>query len=190
MKSEDEKYLMDHEYDGIQEFNFPLPNWWLTTFWLGIIFGIGYMIYFIGMNGPSLKHEYYAEKESMEKIHSAYIEGLKVFDHSEFNKYVENDDMKLYGQAVFENNCLACHNQNAAGDIGPNLTDKYWIYTDGTSESLYKFIIEGSPISGMPAWGGTLSREELYSVTNYIRSLHGMEHTNPKAKEPRGEFYE
>ena len=186
----EEKHLMDHEYDGIQEFNFPLPNWWLTSFWLGIIFGVGYISYFIFMNGPSLKHEYYAEKEKMEAVRLQYLEELMEFDEDKYQKQFNNEEMQMYGQAVFENNCIACHNKNAAGDIGPNLTDKYWIYTEGKHPQFYKFIIEGSPISGMPAWGETLSEDDLYAVTSYIYSLQGMTHTNPPAKESRGDYYE
>lgn len=190
MENKDNKYLMDHEYDGIEEYNYPLPFWWSSTFWGGLIFGVGYIIYFIFMNGPSLRNEYYAEKKEMQAKREIFLEKLANFDEGKFSQFQKDQNMVMYGQAIFESNCVACHNQNAAGDIGPNLTDKYWIYTDSTPKGLYSFILEGSPVSGMPAWAGVLSEEELYAVNAYIYSLQGMTHTNPKAKEADGDFYE
>jgi cytochrome c oxidase cbb3-type subunit 3 len=189
MNEEEKKVLMDHEYDGIQEFNFALPKWWQATFWGGIIFGIGYIVYYIFLNGPSLKHEYYADQEKMKTIKRKYMTSLLRFDEDKLNAFVADESMRLYGQSVFENNCRACHNKNAAGDIGPNLTDKYWIYTDGTHKATYRFIIRGNPINGMPSWGPVLSKEEIYAVSAYVVSMQGYEHTNPQAKAPQGDEY-
>lgn len=190
MKDNENKFLMDHVYDGIEEFNFPLPNWWLATFWIGIIFGVGYIGYYIFMNGPSLKHEYFVERAEMSQIRRNYIESIQEFDEGRFAQMAGDQNMVLYGQAVFESNCMPCHQKNAAGDIGPNLTDNYWLYTDGSNEGLYQFILGGAPSAGMPAWAGDLSQDELYSVSAYIASLKGIEHVNPKAKAPQGELYE
>ncbi|MDA8792117.1 c-type cytochrome [Bacteriovoracaceae bacterium] len=189
MNEEEKNVLMDHEYDGIQEFDFQLPNWWLATFWGGIIFAVFYISYFIFMNGPSLKHEYYMEAKELRSIQKKYMAKLKDFKSNEFEKFRNDENMLLYGQAVYENNCQACHNQNAAGDIGPNLTDNHWMYFDGTSEELFKFIITGNPDAGMPAWGRNLSREELYAVSAFVESLKGFEHNDPPAKEPQGDEY-
>ena len=33
-----------HSWDGIEEWNNPLPRWWVWTFYITIIWGIGYTI--------------------------------------------------------------------------------------------------------------------------------------------------
>ena len=35
--------VLDHDYDGIQEYNNPLPGWWLWTFYLSIAFALVYV---------------------------------------------------------------------------------------------------------------------------------------------------
>lgn len=189
MKQEEKNVLMDHDYDGIQEFDYSLPNWWLATFWGGIVFAVFYIVYFIFMNGPSLKHEYFAEAKKINTIRTKYMSELKKFDEVKFNSFRSDNNMVLFGQSVFENNCLACHNQNAAGDIGPNLTDNYWMFVEGKNKEIFQFIITGNPPGGMPAWGKVLSKDELYGVTAYISSMRGFKHTDPLGKEPEGEEY-
>ena len=189
MNQEEQDVLMDHNYDGIQEFDYALPNWWLVTFWGGIIFAVVYIVYYIFLNGPSLQHTYYAEMEQIRKVRADYLAKLKEFDSVKFNRFKSDENMRLYGLSVYESNCLACHNHNAAGDIGPNLSDNHWIYTEGTDKELFQFIITGSPTAGMPAWGGVLSQDDLYAVTAYIASLKGFRHTDPIAKEPQGDEY-
>ena len=84
MKQEEKDVLLDHDYDGIEEFDFALPRWWLATFWGGIIFGISYVTYFIFMNGPSLRHSYYSNEAEVKKIRLAYMAKLKEFDPEKY----------------------------------------------------------------------------------------------------------
>jgi cytochrome c oxidase cbb3-type subunit 3 len=69
-------------------------------------------------------------------------------------------------------NCAGCHGYDAAGNMGPNLTDHYWRY-GGTPASVYKSIYEGRP-QGMPAWGSALPRAEIWKIVAYLQSLGGM----------------
>ncbi|NIP15658.1 MAG: cytochrome C oxidase Cbb3, partial [Pseudomonadales bacterium] len=38
--------LLDHNYDGIQEYDNPLPRWWLWLFWITIVFSAFYFVYY------------------------------------------------------------------------------------------------------------------------------------------------
>ena len=87
MNEDEKKVLLDHNYEGVQEFDFSLPNWWLATFWGGIIFATVYIGYYIFMNGPSLQHEYYVDSQKIKKIRVAYMQKLKEFDLANFNNY-------------------------------------------------------------------------------------------------------
>lgn len=76
------------------------------------------------------------------------------------------------GKKLFvQMNCAGCHGYNAQGNMGPNLTDKYWRY-GGTPVDVFKSIFEGRP-QGMPAWGGKLTNEEIWELVSYIQSLGG-----------------
>lgn len=185
----DKNLELDHEYDGIKELNHPLPNWWLITFYGAILFGIGYFFYYNFGSGKTLRAEYQEELKVHSQNKEQYLERLSEYKTEKFNTYFESEEMVSYGQEVFNNNCRSCHNVQAAGDIGPNLSDKYWLYADGTPESFFLFIIGGIPSVGMPAWGPQLSEDELYAVTAYVMSLQGIEHTGITAKAPQGDEY-
>lgn len=188
VSEQEKKLLLDHDYDGIQEFDYPLPGWWKATFYLGILFGICYIIYYWGFNGPSLKHEYFVDKVEVLQLREAYLEKLKEFNSELYESYKSSPEMVGHGENLFIQNCAACHREKGAGDIGPNLTDAYWLYAEGTPETIYPFILEGNPDNGMPAWAEMLEQDDLYAITAYIMSIQGYPHKDPK--EPQGEKYE
>lgn len=186
LNENEKKLLLDHDYDGIQEFDYPLPFWWLCTFWGAIIFGIGYFYYYQIAKGPTLRDEYKEELTYHKKIRDGYLETLAEFDVDRFNSVANLPDMVNFGKQIYNVNCIGCHAVNGAGEIGPNLSDKYWLYADGTGETIFPFLIEGNPAGGMPAWGEYLEEDELYAVTAYVVSLKGFKHEG-KFKAPQGE---
>ena len=70
------------------------------------------------------------------------------------------------------------------GQIGPNLTDEYWLH-GCDPESIVKTITDGVPAKGMAAWGPMLGNKKIVEVTAYILSKVGSSPEN--AKEPQGE---
>ena len=53
--SKDEALLSDHMYDGIQEYENPMPRWWVWTFWGTFYFAICYVLWFhVFMRGTSV----------------------------------------------------------------------------------------------------------------------------------------
>ncbi len=188
LNEKEKALLLDHDYDGIQEFDYPLPTWWVLSFWGGIIFAIGYFAYYIVGNGPSLKHEYNLDLAEVKSIKKKYLEKLSVFKPKLYQSYADSSEMVSVGSSIFQQHCVACHREKAAGDIGPNLTDEYWLYAEGTPETIYPFILTGNPTNGMPAWAELLQEDELYAITAYLMSIQGIEQKDPK--EPQGEKFE
>jgi len=181
---ENEKHLLlDHAYDGLQELNHPLPFWWQFTFYGGIIFAIFYISYYIFGSGPSLKDEF---KKDYAVI-AAKLEDFKKkesqFDPATFAKFNTPEGVKN-GQTIFEVNCIACHLEKGAGDIGPNLTDNYWINTKGTPDTNYPIVFNGVIANGMPVWSEVLSKDEIYQVVAYVQTLHNT--FIPNGKAPQG----
>lgn len=180
----DEKHLLlDHNYDGIQELNHPLPSWWNVIFYTAIIFSICYFIYYQIMGGPTLREEFNKDyskvleaQEEFKRIHSAYRPEL-------YAGFANEAGIKK-GAEIFENNCMPCHAENARGDIGPNLTDEYWLVAKSTPETIYSIVFNGSEANGMPPWGEVLTAEEIYFAVAYVSSLKNSHQKGGKA--PQG----
>ena len=182
---EDEKQLLlDHDYDGIQELNHPLPNWWNLIFYISVAFGVVYFVYYQFLSGPTLRDEFKAGHDKILAKQAEFKRINSAFSLEFYQTAVADDGVKK-GQIVFENNCQACHNEGGKGDIGPNLTDDHWLIAKGTPETVYNVVFTGSEENGMPAWAELLQKEEIYQAVAYVSSL---KNTFAKdGKEPQGE---
>lgn len=95
------------------------------------------------------------------------------------NPYGSSPQAIHEGRALYlKMNCAGCHGYDAKGNMGPDLTDKYWRY-GGAPASIYKSIYDGRP-KGMPAWGKAMPPAEIWKIVAYIQSLGGSV--------PAGEF--
>ncbi|MCS6934910.1 MAG: c-type cytochrome [Chitinophagales bacterium] len=177
--------LFDHNYDGIRELDNQLPPWWKYSFYISIIWGIAYMVYYHLGNGPSSKEEY--EKE----VYLAQIQ-IEEYNRKNANQVDENNITLansagvLEGAEIYKANCAACHGGQGEGGVGPNLTDKYWLH-GGSLSDIFKSVKYGWPAKGMKAWQADLTPLQMKNVVSYIYSLQG---TNPpNAKQPEGIEY-
>lgn len=176
----------DHEYDGIRELDNNLPPWWKWGFYLSIFIGIVYLLnYHVFKTGDLQIEAYEKEMKQAEKDIQAYLK-------SQAMNVDENTVVTLTGAAdigagekLFMNYCKVCHGEKGEGLVGPNLTDKYWIY-GGKINSIFKTIKYGAE-NGMKSWKDELNPIQIQQVASYIQSLQG---TNPEnAKDPQGELY-
>lgn len=177
--------LLDHIYDGIQEYDNPLPPWWVYLFIITVIWGIIYFFYYdlTGMGDGQAK-EYNKEVAAFEKQQAA--KGMDLANVSLKNEdfVLKSDDaMIAHGKEVFTKNCIACHGTEGQGGIGPNLTDNFWIH-GGEFKDVITTIFNGVPEKGMTTWRGVLSKKDIYSVAAFVYSLNGTTPPNPKA--PQG----
>lgn len=179
----DKDKLLDHEYDGIRELDHPLPRWWLGTFALTILFGVPYFVYYVWGGGPTLMEEHQISMKSVNERRALAAQAASEFDPALFDKIKAEGGVDK-GKVVFETNCTACHKDQGIGDIGPNLTDAFWIHGQGLSADLYKVVFNGVEDMGMPVWKEMLSKEEIYQVVAYVGTLRNL---NLKGKEPQGQ---
>lgn len=173
----DKDVMLDHDYDGIKELDNDLPPWWKYGFYLTIVSGIIYFIsYHVTHNSKSSLEEYEYEMAEAEKSVNAYKATL-ASNVDETNAAFTGDIAA--GKATFVKNCAVCHGPNGQGLVGPNFTDKYWVYGNKAGD-LFKIVKNGTN-KGMKAWKDELSPVDIQNVISYIHTLQGTTPTNPKA---------
>jgi len=182
--SEEREILIAHDYDGIQELDNPIPAWFMWLFYGTIIFGVGYLLnYHVFHTGQLQYQEYKTEMAQADIAKKIYLSKAANKVDENTVKLVHDPVVIAAGQAIFQQNCVACHGPNAAGNVGPNLTDDYWLHGNKISD-LFKTVKYGVLTKGMPTWEKVLSPKQISDVVNYIKSIHGTNPPNPKA--PQG----
>lgn len=174
---EKDPLLLDHNYDGIQELDNPLPRWWVNLFLVCIVFAAIYFSYYTFLGGPTLGEELDQVLAKSKPKGPAKIES--------FSAILHDPQTIAAGKVVFDAKCVSCHNPQGQGLVGPNLTDIYWIHGKGKIADIYQVIRDGIPDKGMLTWGPLLKPEELKAVSVYVYSLKGSNPPNPKP--PQGE---
>jgi len=179
----EEKLIPDHEYDGIQELDNPLPGWWLATFYLTIVFSMFYVAHYLWGDGLTLKEEFHQAMNAVE-LKQQKGSGAPWPDEQKLTASIGNSDAIASGKAVYTKSCAGCHGNQGEGMVGPNLTDAFWINGQGTPKDIALVVKSGVPEKGMPAWGAILKDDEIYTAVAYISSLKGS--NPPNAKAPQG----
>lgn len=163
-----------HEFDGIQEYDKRLPNWWLYTLHLTIVFWVGYWSYYEWFRaGPTNEQ---AVATALATIEAERLVAAKV-DDATLWKMSQNAAFIEAGKAIYNANCAACHLVSLRGKgesaiaIGPDLTDTAWIH-GGTPTQIHELIAKGVITKGMPTWGPVLGPKKITEVTAYILSKH------------------
>lgn len=177
-----------HEYDGIEEYDNPLPRWWFYMFLLTFIFSAVYLVIYPGLGsykGIEWKDtgawtsvgELRGDQAEAEKV---YAETYGVYSKMPIEELARNPDALKMGFRLFVNNCAVCHGSDGGGNPGfPNLTDKDWLY-GGTPDKILETLNHGRK-AAMPAWSALLGEKGIAETTEYVLSLSGAEHDATKA---------
>ena len=182
-----DRVIEGHTYDGIREYDNPMPGWWVALFWATVIFS---PLYVVGVHAFDWIDDYgddYAEAgRELAETRALYAATGPAFktDPGALREYAGDAELAAAGAAPFSAVCAACHGETGGGTIGPNLTDAYWIH-GGDPEAVWTSIAEGFPTAGMPPMKDQLGPEERAQVMAYVFSLQGTD--PPGAKPPEGE---
>jgi len=179
-----------HEWDGIRELDNPMPRWWLWTFYLCIIWAIGYAIAYPaiplikgatpGLLGYSSRADVVAELADAKAAQGGLLEKIAATPVGDIASDQELLQFAIAGgSSAFKVNCAQCHGSGAAGSAGyPNLNDDDWLW-GGTIDEIYQTIAHGIRYDGdddthyseMPAFGDMLEPEQINQVAAYVVSL-------------------
>jgi len=175
--------IMEHEFDGIQEFDNKLPNWWMWIMWGSIVFALFYWIVFHTLEIGTLSHADF--ENEMRKAEEAQFERMK--DNPVTNESLmalaEMPAKVEEGRETWTKFCVACHLDKGQGSVGPNLTDGAWIHGCEPVD-LHQVVTEGVAAKGMPAWGNQLGPSGVQTVVAYVMTLRN---TDVEGKAPEGE---
>ncbi|MBT8484100.1 MAG: cytochrome C oxidase Cbb3 [Phycisphaerales bacterium] len=161
--------LLDHEYDGIREFDNPLPGWWVWIFVGSILICFPYVMWYHLGEGSSVHDAYEAELAAYaEQLMATY--GELTADDATIRSYMD-DDIAMSGMArLFRSKCAQCHMADGSGNIGPNLTDDAWLHVTELAD-IAQVVRAGVPDKGMTAWEGRLSETQIVLVSAYVAQL-------------------
>lgn len=181
---EDEKQLLlDHDYDGIKELDNNLPPWWVYLFYICIFFGAVYMVRYELMDGNTQEDEFQREMALAKIQVEEYLKTAPdLMDENTVTLLTDEASLKE-GKEIYTMYCAACHRADGGGQIGPNLTDDYWIL-GGDLKSIFKTVTQGGRDGkGMVAWKGVITSKEVQKVSSYIISINGSNPANAKVAE-------
>ncbi len=182
MAGNDKDVVMDHEYDGIKEYDNPTPGWWNLIFFATFVFSIWYFLYYHASTISTSVAQGF-ENDVTEDLRKRFstIGDLKP-DEPTMLKYMGNAEWKAVGASVFKTNCVSCHGPDAAGQVGPNLTDDNWKNVQQLAD-IPKVIANGAAAGAMPAWKTRLHPNEVVLVAAYVASLRGKNLPGPRGPE-------
>jgi len=173
-----------HAYDGIEEYDNHLPNWWLVTLYGAMVFALVYWFHYQVLHtGPSLAQSYETSVAADRRAAADRARRAGAMTDESLVALSRDPATVQVGRGVFAQSCVACHAANGGGGIGPNLTDSAWLHGNRPTQMLAT-VNEGVLAKGMPAWGPQLGLDRVQAVTAYVMTLRD---TNvPGGKAPQG----
>ena len=195
-RHESTEETVGHSYDGIEEYDNPLPRWWFMLFVATVIFALGYLVLYPGLGNwkgvlpgyqyldGEAKTAFETGEQGWTGVHQWEKEMAKANEQYGplYAKYaampveeVAKDPQALkMGGRLFASNCSVCHGSDAKGAYGfPNLTDNDWLW-GGEPETIKTTILHGRQ-AAMPAWKDVIGEEGIRNVAGYVRSLSGRD---------------
>jgi len=190
-----------HAWDGdLQEFNNPLPRWWLWSFYATVAFALVYWVLYPAWpvadsftkglatvtyerDGEQVTTHWNTRAELIEEMQSgrqtmkqqAYLEQVAAASYEEI---LDDPEMMAFSRSMakvlFADNCAACHGTGGApAQIGlyPNLVDDAWLWGSGLQD--IEHAIRYGRNGYMPAFDHALNDQQIDQLAHYVLSLSG-----------------
>ena len=174
----DDEALRPHTYDGIQEYDKRLPNWWLFTLYGAIIFAAGYWAYYHWTE--HMQQGWVRVQSELEAVKLAALASGEPPDNLQLWKFSRDPKIVAAGEKNYKTTCVACHGENLEGGIGQNLVDATWIHGN-TPMDIFRTVQEGVLDKGMPSWGPVLGQQRVAEIVAFVISK------SPTVQAPEGQ---
>lgn len=178
-------HKLGHVYDGIEEYDNPLPRWWFMLFVATFIFTAGYLVLYPGLGTwkgvlPGYEGGWTAAKQwekEMAKADEKYGPIFAKYAEMPITEVAKDEEALKMGGRLFASHCAVCHGSDAKGAYGfPNLTDDDWIW-GGQPDVIKTTILKGRN-AVMPGWKDAIGEDGVKNVAAYVRSFSGLK--NPE----------
>ncbi len=164
-----------HVYDGIEEYNNPMPKWWLNMFYVTLFFSIGYLILYPGLGNFAGYLNWSSDSEWKAEVKAANEQYGPIFEqylNMPIAQLQQDEQAMDMGKRIFLNICAACHGSDGRGSPGfPNLMDNDWLY--GGDEATIKQTLLNGRSGLMPGLAQSLNEEQITYLVSYVKSLSG-----------------
>lgn len=165
-----------HVFDGIQEYDRRLPNWWLLTLYGTILFSI--VFWFVHFESKLVPGDEQQVTQEMSRLEAKRLRALvSLLDDDNLRRMAGNAEFVREGELLYRATCASCHAPSLRGRdegpnfIGANLADDTWLHGSKPTQ-VFTTVKSGVPPKGMPAWGAMLGDDKVAQVTAYILSRH------------------
>ena len=183
-QDEEENKTTGHVYDGIEEYDNPLPRWWFIMFIVTFVYAGVYLLVYPGLGSwPGLFgwSSVIELRGHQQQADARYADTFGTYANTPIEELAQNPDAMKMGLRLFSNNCAVCHGADGGGNYGfPNLTDHDWLY-GGTPDKIKETITLGRK-GAMPAWGALMGETGVVNVSEYVLQMSGQEHDAAKAE--------
>jgi len=166
---------MGHSFDGIEEYDNPLPKWWFWLFVGTLVFGAGYLVLYPGLGNwkgilPGYENGWTGANEwqkEMEKADAKFGPIFAKYAAMPVEEVAKDPQALKMGSRLFASNCSVCHGSDAKGAYGfPNLTDQDWRW-GGEPETIKASIMNGRH-GVMPAWVDVIGDQGVADVAAFV----------------------
>ena len=166
---------MGHSFDGIEEYDNPLPKWWFWLFVGTLAFSVGYLILYPGLGNwkgilPGYENGWTGVNEwqkEMDKADARFGPIFAKYAAMPVEEVAKDPQALKMGGRLFASNCSVCHGSDAKGAFGfPNLTDKDWRW-GGEAETIKASIMNGRH-GVMPAWAEVIGDQGVADVAAFV----------------------
>jgi cytochrome c oxidase cbb3-type subunit III len=164
-----------NDWDGLREYDNPLPRWWSNLFYLTVIFSFGYLLLYPGLIVSDGLLGWSTESLYRDEVRQVKAETDPIFDayiKQDVKTVAADKGAQQIGARLFQTYCMQCHGTDMRGSKGfPNLVDNDWLYP-GTPDGIKTTIMEGRN-GVMPAFSGQLKPDQIADTAQYVLSLSG-----------------
>ncbi|MEJ7600266.1 MAG: cbb3-type cytochrome c oxidase N-terminal domain-containing protein [Kofleriaceae bacterium] len=166
--------LLDHDYDGIREYDNPLPGWWSMMFCASIVFAVCYGFYYHVVDWGRFPAEDYRAALAEYDEGKGDRERASVANATEESLGHQAADPQVVtrGAAIFASKCVSCHQPDGSGLIGPNLTDQFQLHGE-TRMDIFGTVRRGVPGTAMLAWSELMAPTDITNVVAFVLTLRG-----------------